>query len=407
MAQTHIENVPVLVTNGWLRIAYNIVEALARRGLPVHVVDASNLAMCRVSRWTRSFHRVPNHYADPEGFVQAVAEVAGRVGARVLIPVHEEVLPLATYRHLLPPDLRMALTTAEKLEVCLNKWETIQWCERIDVPVPATFIPESLDDLAARARGMSFPTVIKTQVGNSAKGVVVVQDRDHLLASYRYLLSRFEITDDHWPMVQEYLGEDLHGVCMIYAHGDLRASFCEQYIRCKEEGMFGTSTYRISTYTPQHIESCKRVADSLGWHGVIMFDLLVDPRTGIGKIIEINPRFWGALNLAVASGVDFPYMLYELALVGAIRNPPQSYQLGVTSRWVVGDMIALTNALMGKSSLQAKLRRIAAIVTTPITGPSDDVRLTDPAPFLLETVDYAYRYFSSGSRNPVVQGMVR
>ena len=68
MNSDQIERVPVLVTNGWLRIAYNVVESLGRRGVPVHVVDSSRLAMCRKSRWTRSFHEIPNHYADPEGF---------------------------------------------------------------------------------------------------------------------------------------------------------------------------------------------------------------------------------------------------------------------------------------------------------------------------------------------------
>lgn len=407
MTQVQIEKVPVIVTNGWLRIAYNVVESLARRGIPVHVVDASNVAMCRGSRWTQSFHCVPNHYIDPEGFVRAVAEVATQVGAKVLIPVHEEVLPLATYRHLLPPGLRVGLTTADNLTTCLNKWKMIQWCERIGVPVPVSFIPESLDDLTERAGKMVYPAAIKTQIGSSAKGVVIVQDANHLLASYCGLLERFEIVNGHWPMVQEYLGGDAYGVCMIYEHGKLHASFCEQYVRCKEERMFGTSTYRLSTYEPQHIESCKRIADSLGWHGVIHFDILMEPTTGIGKIIEINPRFWGALNLAIASGVDFPYMLYELALTGTIRNPPQTYQLNVTSRWAVGDMIALLNALLEKSSLQAKLRYITEIVTTPITGPWDDIRLTDPVPFLLEMVDYASRFLSSGSRDPTVKGMVR
>jgi biotin carboxylase len=402
-----MEIAPVLVTNGWLRIAYNVVESLARRGIPVHVVDSSKLAMCRTSRWTRSFHRVPDHYTDPEGFVRSVADVAVEVGAAVLIPVHEEILPLAVHRDRLPADLRMALTSADNLSLCLDKWETVERCRQVGAPAPASFIPASLDDLCDRAARLAYPVVIKTRAGNSGKGVGIVHGADELPRRYAELLEQYEIGGDRWPIVQEYLGEDLHGVCMIYEHGTLRASFCEQYTRCKEEGMFGTSTYRVATRKPRHVESCKRVADSLQWHGVIHFDLLVDPKTGEGKIIEINPRFWGALNLAVASGVDFPFLLYELALTGAISDPPQSYRENVTSRWIVGDMIAFANALLGKSNMRAKLRRMAEIAATPLGGSSDDFRPTDPAPFLFEAIDYASRYLSSGSRNPVVKGMVR
>ena len=291
MSESQIERVPVIVTNGWLRTSYNVVESLGKRGIPVHVVDASKYAMCRVSRWTKSFHRVPNHYDDPEGFVRAVAEIAVQVGAKVLIPIHEESLAIVRFRHMLPPDLRMAITSASNLEIGFSKWKTQQLCERNGVPAPLTFTPNSLDDLSRLANDLVYPVVIKPRIGNSAKGVIIVYDAEHFLQSYKSLLDQYGFVDDHWPIVQEYLGKDLHGVCMIYENGELRASFCEQYLRCKQEDMFGTSTYRISTYVREHIVTCKRLADSLGWHGVLHFDILVDPNTGVGKIIEMNPRF--------------------------------------------------------------------------------------------------------------------
>ena len=33
-------------------------------------------------------------------------------------------------------------------------------------------------------------------------------------------------------------------------------------------------------------------------------------------LIEVNPRFWAGLFHTVESGVDFPWMLYELAVTG-------------------------------------------------------------------------------------------
>ena len=34
------------------------------------------------------------------------------------------------------------------------------------------------------------------------------------------------------------------------------------------------------------------------------------------KLIEVNPRFWGSLALAIYAGIDFPYLLYKLAMEG-------------------------------------------------------------------------------------------
>jgi hypothetical protein len=35
-------------------------------------------------------------------------------------------------------------------------------------------------------------------------------------------------------------------------------------------------------------------------------------------LIEVNPRFWGGLTQSVASGWDYPYMLYRLAIDGTV-----------------------------------------------------------------------------------------
>ena len=51
------------------------------------------------------------------------------------------------------------------------------------------------------------------------------------------------------------------------------------------------------------------------------------------KIMEINPRFWGSLDLAIASGVDFPYLLYKMAAEGDIK-PIFSYRRGVRYAWI-------------------------------------------------------------------------
>ena len=40
----------------------------------------------------------------------------------------------------------------------------------------------------------------------------------------------------------------------------------------------------------------------------------IDSRDGVPKIMEVNPRFWGSLQLSILSGVDFPYLLYKALL---------------------------------------------------------------------------------------------
>jgi predicted ATP-grasp superfamily ATP-dependent carboligase len=70
-----------------------------------------------------------------------------------------------------------------------------------------------------------------------------------------------------------------------------------------------------------------------------MVEFKVDPRDGTPKLMEINPRFWGSLALAVAAGVNFPYLLLRMAR-GENFKPVEHYALGKKARWLLpGDLL--------------------------------------------------------------------
>ena len=291
-----MEQAPVLVTNGWVRTAYNIVESLGRRGIPVHVVDRSPRAMCRYSRWAKSYHRVPNFFEEPEAYARTLAGIARETKARVLIPVLEDVIPLAAFREVLPEDLGFAHAPLEALRAANDKWEVTKLCSRLGVPCAESFVPESLEELERRAREFDYPAVIKTRLGNAGKGVAIVSKRNELVPIYREIVARFSIPSERWPMVQEFLGSDVSGVCMIYDRGRLVAATSESYLRCKEGNRFSTSVYRQSGHDAEAVDSCRKVADALAWHGVVHFDL-IRFRTGRGGAVwqpRIGQRMSGS-----------------------------------------------------------------------------------------------------------------
>jgi hypothetical protein len=70
------------------------------------------------------------------------------------------------------------------------------------------------------------------------------------------------------------------------------------------------------------------------WHGVAMVEFRM---TADGPfILEVNPRFWGSLQLAIDAGVDFPWLLYQMAS-GMRVDAPSGYTTGIRCRWLLGD----------------------------------------------------------------------
>jgi len=73
----------------------------------------------------------------------------------------------------------------------------------------------------------------------------------------------------------------------------------------------------------------------------------LDQKTGKSFLIEVNGRFWGSLQLAIDAGVDFPYLLSQLAVDGQVETQ-KPYRLGVKSRWLLGDLDHLLLRLFKK-----------------------------------------------------------
>jgi len=81
----------------------------------------------------------------------------------------------------------------------------------------------------------------------------------------------------------------------------------------------------------------ERFLADLNRHGVCQADFMVDPQTGRPYLIDVNPRFWGGLAQAVAAGVDFPYLVYRMAVDGDIK-PVRDFRTEVVTRWLGGDV---------------------------------------------------------------------
>lgn len=94
----------------------------------------------------------------------------------------------------------------------------------------------------------------------------------------------------------------------------------------------GASSCAESFYDPQLKEYGIRLLDALEWHGVAMVEFRYDIRDHQYKILEVNPKFWGSLDLALACGVDFPYYLCQVAS-GEVLEYSEEYERGLRFHW--------------------------------------------------------------------------
>jgi predicted ATP-grasp superfamily ATP-dependent carboligase len=375
----------VIVTNARNRIAYNVVRSLGRRGIPVYAADSVPRAMTFASRYTRGHFLYPSPFRDPAGFIDCLLAEAHRLEKPVLIPVFEETFLVAKHRDRLAPHMALAVPDYSQILAAHNKdrWEAI--ARGLDILVPSTYSRDALRRGAASPPRVRFPVLIKPKQGGGAWGITEVATSQELAD----LLDRAEWAGKSWErfFVQEKIIGHTHCVAMLFSHGRLRAKVAYRQLRDYPTSG-GQATLRVSDGHQKAESDLERLLARLNWHGPCQADFIVDEVSGAPYLIDINPRLWGSLVQAVASGVDFPYLIYQMARDGDVAPVP-SFATGVVTQWIGGELAAMPSRLRASPSKFHVLRDFVF----PGTPASlyDDVSLRDPLPFIAWGLDALVR----------------
>jgi len=122
-----------------------------------------------------------------------------------------------------------------------------------------------------------------------------------------------------------------------------------------------------------------------------MVEFRKDPATGRIGLMEVNGRFWGSLQLAIDAGLDFPWLVSQLAL-GRRPHSGAPYRVGVKSRWLLGDLDHLylrlfktARELQLPPSSPSRLRTVVDFLKFRQRDMHDEIaRFDDIRPFLHE-----------------------
>jgi predicted ATP-grasp superfamily ATP-dependent carboligase len=246
-----------------------------------------------------------------------------------------------------------------------------------------------LADLEAALPELTYPAVLKPASKTVVDADQVSSTKAIYAATRAELIEKFTAVKDvpgRW-LLQEYIpGEGGSGVGLLCDHGKVVASFA--FKRLHEYPITGgASTLRESIWHPDMVVQATRLMEAMNWDGVAMAEFKIDSRDGAPKLIEVNGRFWGSLALAVASGVDFPYLLYKKAS-GEDLPAVSDYRVGVRCSWrVPGDIMYFLEALRLRPGRAATLLDFVRTLFV-----KDDVlSLSDPLPILGE-LKIGFRY---------------
>jgi len=314
----------ILLTDGNFKHTLAAVRSLGKRGIEVTVLSHMRISISFFSRYCTHKVIAPDPQHDPEGFSTFLVEYVKTHDIDVLLPISfAAVMQVTGIREELEHYVKILLPGTDTLSVAGSKDKTLRYAEKIGLTLPKTWYPRDEQEVRAIAGIITYPAVIK---GSEESGFVrYANSADEIVEKYR-------IIEHYSPVIQEYITGEGYGFFALYCHGHARAVFMHRRIR-EYPVTGGPSAVAQSMYDPTLRDTGLKLLDSLGWHGVAMVEFKKDKNTGAFVLMEINPKFWGSLDLSIASGVDFPYLACQMAAEGDIE-PVTEYTTGVKFRWL-------------------------------------------------------------------------
>lgn len=312
------------------RASLAVTRSLGRAGIEAHFAwhRPENLALA--SRYAGPCHDIPS-YREESGRIDPLLELLERERFDLVIPINDtSTAALQKSRSRLEGAARLYTIPDECFDIFMDKVRTAELARKTGVKVPEERVLRSMPDVDELISELGLPIVLKPDSSynpanpNARRLVTKAFSREELVR----VLPGF-LADGAVAAQKNFLGVGV-GVELLLKDGRPLLEF--QHERVNEPLHGGGSSYRKSVAVdPELREAALALLGPLGYTGVAMVEFKVNHQTGEWVLIEVNPRFWGSLPLAIGCGVDFPLALYRL-LVHGDEPAPRAYREGVHSR---------------------------------------------------------------------------
>ncbi len=376
----------VIVTDGETRPALAAVRSLGARGLPVHVLAANRRALAGASRFARALHVVPSPEHEPAAWADAVAHIASAMPSALVLPVTEIALGTA-FAFELDRRAAVAAPPRDAFDRAVDKHALLEDARACGIPTPRSVLVERPAEIETLPPGFSFPVVMKArrsrwlERGRWHSGAVrVVRDAESLRRM------REEPGFEAGALVQEWVPGSGAGVFFLFDRGTALVRFSHRRLREKPPSGGVSVLCEAVDPDPELAVWSEALLRRLDWHGIAMVEYR---RASDGRawLMEVNPRLWGSIQLAIDAGADFPALL--VALERGEPIPSIASQIGLRSRWTLGDLDHLWIALSDREQREAigrsRLGVLGEFLRSFTDGSKSEIlRRSDPAPFVEE-----------------------
>ena len=382
-----------IIVLGCSLTGYAVMRALADRNLHTIGITYSKRDVAQLSRYVSEVVHSPSP-DEEEKFVAYLIQHADRwAGALILETSDSAAIALSKNKEILSKYYRIATPDWNVLNIFVEKEKTYALAEQYNLPHPKSIPLFGLKDIKGTSE-ILYPCILKPVLSTPftdkfhMKNFEVHNDRE-LEEKYKLCL------DAGLSMIlQEIIpGPDANLYKMqgyVNSQGKLVGRFFYRKLR-QHPPQFGVARVGISTDRQSEVEQLtEELLTRSNYRGYFSNEFKLDPRDGQLKLIENNCRMPRSGMLAIAAGINFPWLIYQ-DLVLNQQCDVTDYKVG--TYWI-DFWTDLYNSLFRRKKEEIRLRDYIA----PYFAKNkvfSDLNFDDLKPFFAA----AYRYMTSFGRS--------
>jgi predicted ATP-grasp superfamily ATP-dependent carboligase len=310
-----------------------------------------------------------------EAFAEGIACLAREHAYELVLPgTDQALLALSRHRDRFEGPIELALPEHEAVRRALDRAALAQAAQEAGIPVCAQRVCEGPEAGLAAARELGYPAMVKPLQVVSADGDAArrawslrADDEQELVAAAGMLGPRFIVQAHEQGAVVSFGG--------VLAGGELLGAAVSRYMRTWRPRAGNVAFSETIVPAPGLEDTVARLVGGLGWEGIFELELIERPDGTYGPI-DLNPRIYGSLALAIRAEANLPALWARWTL--GERPQRALARPGVRYRWESAD---LRHALwqLGHGRLGAALGALRPHRSVAHAY----FRVGDPMPFLV------------------------
>jgi predicted ATP-grasp superfamily ATP-dependent carboligase len=407
VTRAEITTYDALILDAYLRQSLVSVRSLGSKGLRIAALNTESAIPAFSSRWCQRSFVCPSSEASV-GYLDYLEQLLELTGVRVLISSSDSTVALLRQnRERLEKRVCIALAKEPALAIAVNKEQTLEIANRLGLPVPRGVPVKSVDEVKAALHEIGLPAVVKPieswvcredAVENDSTGKRIVSQLVTTPEEAQFAVK--ELTSaGGTTLFQQFLTGRREAMSFLYANGEMYARFA-QWAKRTEPPLGGQSVLRQSIAIPEDIgNQAERLVREIDLEGYSEVEFRRDS-SGVPFLMEINPRLSASVEIAVRSGVDFPFLLYQWANGEKIERV-QSYRVGFWMRHLKGDIMTTIEAIQqrGRPGVTPPVQSILGFCSSFFVPMAYDYfDWKDPKPAFIATRDFTNQWLGGAAR---------